>query len=267
MNASVRLDEPLSRHTAWRTGGPCEAFVVAHDESAVTTVLTDCKAAGWKVTPLGSGSRCVVREGGMDGVVLRLGTAFASCEFIAPDLLRIGAAMPVPAALALAARHGLAADRELYSVPGSFGASVLLDDWVVQGAVVARGKRVSKVDGAVLGPRYKGVVLSAVVQLEPVGQSEANTRLVRELRKPRVPPGSWVGGPRALRSVLRRASLERVRLRQVAIPVEAPELMVNLGGGTARDLQMLHKSAIERVRKVRGVKLESRIKWIGNRSE
>jgi UDP-N-acetylenolpyruvoylglucosamine reductase len=40
-------------------------------------------------------------------------------------------------------------------------------------------------------------------------------------------------------------------------------LLCNLGAGTAADLLMLHKSAIERVDKARGIELESRIEWIG----
>ncbi|MEZ4317569.1 MAG: FAD-binding protein [Myxococcota bacterium] len=266
-HAAILLDEPLSRHTAMRTGGSCDAFVVAHDEEAVHTVLSDCKDAGWPVTVLGSGTRSVVREGGVDGVVLRLGQAFVTCRFVDPDLLVVGGAMPVPALLAIAAEHGLAADPVLYTVPGTFGASVLMDEWNVKGARVARNTRISEVDASALGPRFKGVVLEATVQLERVGVGEADRRLVRALQKPDVPASSWVSGARSVRSVLRRASLERIRLRQVAIPVEAPELMVNLGGGTARDMQLLHKSAVERVRRVRGVKLDTRIKWIGNRSE
>ena len=54
-----------------------------------------------------------------------------------------------------------------------------------------------------------------------------------------------------------------MRLRQVAIPELAPELLVNLGEGTAADLSLLHRSAIERVSRVHGIELVSRIKWTG----
>ncbi|MCB9678183.1 MAG: FAD-binding protein [Alphaproteobacteria bacterium] len=264
VRAAVLFDEPLARHTAWRTGGPCDAYVVANDEEAVQTVLADCKAVGWKLTVLGAGTRSVVREGGLEGVVLKLGQAFVSCAFVEPDLLVIGGATPVPAALAFAASHGLAADPALYAVPGTFGASVLMDDWHVASARVARSRRVGEVDAAALGPRFKGVVVEATVRLERVGSIEAEARFRRALKKPDIPPSSWVVGARSVRAELRRASLERIRLRQVAIPVEAPELMVNLGGGTARDMHLLHRSAVERVRRVRGVKLETRIKWVGS---
>lgn len=263
---SVRPREPLAKHTAWRTGGPCDAFVVAHDEAGVAQVLDECRAEGWKVLPIGAGTRSVAREGGVDGVVLRLGTGFLDLRFEDPDLLIAGGAWPVPALLSAAAARGLVAAQPLYAVPGSFGASVLHDDWQVVGARLARPGRVGQVEAARLGARTKGIVLEAGVRLEPLGADEAERRLRRALRGDPLPPSSWVGG-RRVRSELRRASLERVRLRDVAIPEEAPELMVNLGGGTAQDMQLLHQVTLDRVKRTRGVALESRIRWFGERSE
>jgi UDP-N-acetylenolpyruvoylglucosamine reductase len=49
----------------------------------------------------------------------------------------------------------------------------------------------------------------------------------------------------------------------VAIPAEAPELMVNLGGGTARDLGLLQRSVLDRIQRERGVTLESRMHFRG----
>ena len=54
------------------------------------------------------------------------------------------------------------------------------------------------------------------------------------------------------------------RLRDVAIPEDAPELLIKLGLGTARDLQLLHRSSLDRVKRTRGVELESRVKWVGH---
>ena len=58
-----------------------------------------------------------------------------------------------------------------------------------------------------------------------------------------------------------------VRLRQAAIPVAAPELLVNLGGSTAADLALLSKSAYDRIRKIRGEVVESRARWFGSASK
>ena len=266
MRLSVRFAEPLSRHSPMRTGGPCEVFAVAHDEEAVLTVLADCRAAKWKVTTLGAGTRTVFRDGGVDGVVLRLGAGFTRCRFVEHDLLFVGGAMPVPAVLAQAASRGLVATDELAAVPGSFAASVLAESWPLVSVRLARPSGVKLLPQDRLGSRSKGVVLGATIRLRQVGVAAAREQLRRAFRSCAVPPGSWVVGAGSVRDVLRKAALDRVRLRAVAIPVEAPEVMVNLGGGTARDLQLLHKCALERVKKTRGVKLGTRMRWIGKRA-
>ena len=45
--AARPLGEPIARHTAVRTGGRCDAFVVAHDTAGVAEVVADCRAVGW----------------------------------------------------------------------------------------------------------------------------------------------------------------------------------------------------------------------------
>lgn len=266
MKLSVRFQEPVGAHVALRTGGPCEAFVVAHDVEAVTTVLHDCREAGWKVVVLGRGTRTVVRDEGIDGVVLQLGTGFRQLERVGADGILAGAGLPVPAVLAQAAAWGLAPRPEQLVVPGSFGASVVHDDWDVVEATIARpakreSARVKTVDA--VARRSSAVVLSATVRLEAVGQAEAQRRFLAALSRHPNPPGSWVRHDRPVRGILRKAALDNVRLRAVEIPEDAPELLINLGGGTARDLKLLHRSALERVKRTRGLELESVVNWVG----
>lgn len=267
MRAAVRLEEPLSRHTAWRTGGPCDAWVVAHDEDAVQTVLSECDRVGWSVTVLGSASRVLMRDGGMQGVVLRLGVGFRDLRIV-EDCVEVGGAVPVPVLLAKAAEAGLAADRELYLRPGTFGASALHDDWDLVSVRLARASGVRDRPAAKVGSRTKGVVVRGTVRLQPLGANVARARLEEALRRAVEPPGSWFSGGRGrVRNVLRRAALNQVRLRAVAIPDLAPEVLVNLGGGTASDMLLLQKSAIERVKRVRGVTLSPTLKRLGRKPD
>lgn len=268
MRAAVRLHEPLHRHTAWRTGGTCDAWVVAHDEEAVQTVLSECHAVDWNVTVVGSSSRVLVRDGGLEGVALRLGVGFSDLRFLDDDCVEVGGAVPVPVLLSRAAAVGLAAPKELYLLPGTFGASALVDDWDLQSVRLARPSGIKDRPASKVGARTKGVVLRATVRLERVEPAVARARFEEALRKAVVPPCSWFSGGRGrVRNVLHRAALDRVRLRQVAIPDVAPEVMVNLGGGTAADMVLLQKSAIERVKRTRGVTLESPIKRVGLKAD
>ncbi|MCB9687225.1 MAG: FAD-binding protein [Alphaproteobacteria bacterium] len=263
---TVRLQEPLARHTAMRTGGPCEAWVVARTDEDVALVIHDCRRASWKLTMLGAGTRTVVRDGGQRGAVLRLGGELAALDLVAP-----GAGAPMPALVELAARAGRGGLEAFVGVPGSLGASLLHDDgWdelVDEVYVLQRGARRTMSLPDVR--RKQPVVLGARLALSERDPVELRREVDARWRHAR--PGSWytppkpVGRQRPLdvREVLASVRLPMVRLREVAVPALAPELLINLGHGTAADLLLLHRSAIERVVKVRGIDLGSRIGWMG----
>jgi UDP-N-acetylenolpyruvoylglucosamine reductase len=62
---------------------------------------------------------------------------------------------------------------------------------------------------------------------------------------------------------LERSGLVGLRLRDVTLPDVAPEMPVNLGRATARDLQLVHQCALDRVRRETGVELAPRVSWLG----
>jgi UDP-N-acetylmuramate dehydrogenase len=270
----VRIDEPLALHTAWRTGGRCGAWVIVDSVEELAEVTAECRAADWKWTLLGHGTRTVARDGEVTGAVIRLGGAFAR---VARDgaTWRVGAGCPLPAIVASAAANGCAGLEALAAIPGSVGASVALDPgWDAVAAsveVLHRGKAVA------MDPHdareAKKVILSVDLSLSPDDPAAIARRTDKVLAasaraKSATPVSSWYAPPgkQSLREVFASVLLPRVRLREVAIPSTAPELLVNLGGGTAADLLLLHKSAVERVKSTRGLDLDSRVSWLGGAS-
>ncbi len=267
---SVHPGEPLSRHTALRTGGPCGAWVIAHDLDGLALAVQECRREGWRLQVLGAATRTVVRDGPCEGAVLRLGREFARLERHDDHQWVIGAAFPVPALVAAAEAAGLSGVEFLATVPGSVGASLHHDpgwhDIVQQVLVLHRGaRRGEELDDV---RRHKRVILGVRLQLAADQKEQVVRRTAQAWVKGRpAPPGAWYAPMKrgSLRRVLRSVQLPQVRLRQVAIPDAAPELMINLGSGTAADLALLHRSATDRVKQVRGESLTSCIRWIGSR--
>lgn len=263
----IREDEPLARHTAWRTGGPCGAYVIVHRRDALEGALAMCREKYGALTVLGAGTRSIVRDAGLAGAVVRLGSDFA-------DIVRTGAtwnvggAVPVPMLVSDAERAGMAGAESLASVPGSVGASVLLDEgWdalVGSVRVLVRGKE-RDVSLAEARAMRSTVVISARLLFVPEAVAGVTKATSRARRTARILPSSWYERPKRapLREVLDRASLGGVRLRAAAIPAVAPELLTNLGGASARDLWLLHHSAIERVIRETGVELVPRVSFLG----
>jgi UDP-N-acetylmuramate dehydrogenase len=264
----IRIDEPLARHTAWRTGGRCGAWVVVDSVAELASVTAECRSADWKWTLVGHGTRTVWRDAEIPGAVIRLGGSFGAID---PDEggWRVGAAVPMPALIACTAAAGRTGLEELAAVPGSVGASLALDSgWeprVSQVEVLHRGKAVRM--PLAEARAAKRTILSAELELA-ADRPEAVRRRIDKVLGARTrsdtPASSWYGPTRLpLRDVFASVQLPRVRLREVAIPDTAPEMLVNLGGGTAADLALLQRSAQERVKSTRGLELDSRVLWQG----
>ena len=160
-------------------------------------------------------------------------------------------------------------------VPGTFGASLLHDEgWepLVE-SVYVLSRDVRKEVPLDEARKKAPIVLGARLRLAGDEPARIAARMAEHwrTRRPHAPgalyrlthPGTVRKPKEDVRDVLSSVRLPMVRLRQVAVPSLAPELLCNLGAGTAADLHLLHRSALERVAKVRGIELESRIEWIG----
>ncbi len=253
----------MARHTAWRTGGTVDAWVVAHGVDAVDRMVADCAKAKWQWRPVGACTRTVWGERAPHGVVVRLGVGFQGVERIDDGgVWRVGAAVPMPALATTVASAGFGGADRFVDAIGTVGASLALDDgWdahVIDVDFLARGKRRT---GTLAEARSSRVVLGARLRWNRETTDRATARLRAAWAK--ALPGRWVSAPakRSVRTVVRQTTLERVRLRAAAIPPEAPEMLVNLGGATPADLQLLHKSVIERVARLRGLDLSPHIRF------
>jgi UDP-N-acetylmuramate dehydrogenase len=126
----VHFDEPLAPYTSWKVGGPADAFAVAEREEDVAAVMALCfkRKLPWFV--LGSGSNVLVGDGGMRGIVLRLGGAFAAIEArVEGELVVVdaGASAQMATVTARAASLGAVGIGSLAGIPGTVGGSLRMN--------------------------------------------------------------------------------------------------------------------------------------------
>ena len=120
-------EEPLAPYTWLRVGGPADVLYLPADEDDLRAFL-GALDPGVPVTPLGVGSNTLVRDGGVEGVVVRLGgRAFAGVEALDGGRLHAGAAA-LDAQLARAAAKAGVAGLEFYTgVPGAVGGACVMN--------------------------------------------------------------------------------------------------------------------------------------------
>jgi UDP-N-acetylmuramate dehydrogenase len=119
-------NEPLSPFTWFRVGGPADVLFLPLDEDDLAAFLQGLDPAA-PVTVLGVGSNTLVRDGGVEGVVIRLGKAFAVVEPRGKGRIFAGAAA-LDATLAREAGKAGIAGLEFYrGVPGSIGGALVMN--------------------------------------------------------------------------------------------------------------------------------------------
>lgn len=126
----VRFDEPLAGYTSWKIGGPADAFIGVESESELEALMRFCfkRRVAWFV--IGSGSNVLVGDGGMRGVVIRLGGRFAEVAVrteATAVIVEAGASAGMAAVTAKAASAGATGIGSLSGIPGTVGGSLRMN--------------------------------------------------------------------------------------------------------------------------------------------
>lgn len=120
------FDEPLGPFTWLRVGGPADVIFMPADDDDLAGFLAGLDA-GVPVLPLGVGSNTLVRDGGLDGVVIRLGKPFAAIAPLSDRRLSAGAAALDAQVARAAAKAGIAGLEFYAGIPGTIGGAIAMN--------------------------------------------------------------------------------------------------------------------------------------------
>lgn len=122
------VNESLAAGTWFRVGGPAEVLFKPADEDDLQFFLQNCPI-DIPVTILGVASNVIIRDGGIPGVVLRLGREFATMavDSADPTILHLGAANLDMNAAIFAQKNGVAGLEFLSGIPGTLGAAIRMN--------------------------------------------------------------------------------------------------------------------------------------------
>ena len=137
----VYVDEPMSRHTTFRVGGPADFFVTPKAKEEVRDVIRICKEAGMPYYIIGNGSNLLVSDAGYRGVIVQIYKEMNEVK-VEGDLVKAqaGALLSGIAAKALGAE--LSGFEFASGIPGSIGGGVVMNAGAYDGEL---GQIVTKV--------------------------------------------------------------------------------------------------------------------------
>ena len=176
-------DEPMSRHTTFRTGGPADIYIEPSGVEELKQVLDICREENVAYTIIGNGSNLLVGDGGYRGVLISFGKPFAQVT-IEGAQVRTGAGALLSAVAKQVLNASLTGFEFAAGIPGTIGGAVVMNAGAYGGELcqVLREATVLTPEGEVktlpaeeleLGYRTSCVqkngyiVLEAVLQLQP----------------------------------------------------------------------------------------------------
>ena len=282
-------DEPLAPFTWLRVGGPADVLFLPQDEDDLAGFLAGLDPAV-PVTVLGVGSNTLVRDGGVEGVVIRLGRPFAAIEPKGGARIYAGAAA-LDAQLAKAAAQAGIGKLEFYTgVPGTVGGALVMNagcygqetkDVLVEAYALTRtGERLTlsnaemgfsyrksaaAVEGGLifLGGLFEGYADEPAAVLQRMETITARREASQPIREKT--GGSTFKNPPG-HSAWKLVSDAGWRGRPVGGAMFSPlhsNFLINTGSATAADLEALGEAVRKDVRSKFDVQLDWEIKRIG----
>lgn len=277
---------PLAGITWFRVGGPAEVMFRPADRDDLISFIR-AKPGDIPVTMLGIGSNLMVRDGGIPGVVIRLGEGFSDVTFDGAEVTAGAGAHDVHVAI-LCRNQGVAGLEFLSGIPGTIGGALSMNagayggemsDIVLSADALDPDGRVHELDLAALGFTYRHTAapsdwlfLSARMQGEPGARERiaARMREISAARKSTQPIRTRTGGSTfknppdaAAWELIDAAGCRGLRRGGAKVSEVHCNFLINTGDATATDLEGLGDEVRERVRVHSGIELEWEIRRIG----
>ncbi len=280
-------DEPMSKHTTWRVGGPAKHYFQPEDLADLSDFLRSLPADE-PLLWVGLGSNLLVREGGFPGTVIALQGRLDAIEPLEGARLRVGAGAPCALVARRAARSGLCGAAFLAGIPGTMGGALAMNAGAFGGETWERVVLVQTVDRQgvlrwrlpheyrvgyrqVEGPPDEWFV-GCELQLER-GDIEEERRRIQQLLERRN-QSQPVGEPSAGSTFRNPPGDHAARLIEAAglkgmvrggaqISSKHANFIVNRGGATADDIEALIRHVQEVVAERFGVALKPEVHIVG----
>jgi len=282
----LREGADLSRTNWFRVGGAAQ-WLFKPDNTQDLSAFLALLPLDVPVVVLGVGSNVIVRDGGIEGVVIKLGRGFADITAQGAEVAAGAAALDVNVAM-VAGQHALAGFEFLSGIPGTIGGAVRMNGGaygsdmahvLVACEVVERSGIVRRMSNREIGFTYRGcglpegaIVTRAWMQGK-AGDAQAIAARMQEIQAAREstqPVRSRTGGstfanPEGYKAweLVDKAGCRGLRVGGAQVSELHSNFLINTGDATAADLEALGEEVRRRVKEATGVTLEWEIKRMG----
>ncbi len=291
LRGRLKANAPLAEITWFRVGGPAQALFTPADEADLAYFLKHLPA-NIPVTVIGLGSNLLVRDGGVPGVVIRLGRGFNTITVEEGNRIRAGAGVPDLQLARAAAEAGVAGLAFYRGIPGSVGGALRMNggahgretkDVLIEARGVDRSGAIRTLSLADMHLTYRHCgVPEDLIFTQALFQGEAGTpetikaemEEINDYREAVQPIKSRTGGstfknPDGAKAwqLIDAAGCRGLRVGGAQVSEMHCNFLINDGGATGADLEQLGETVRARVKAASGVDLDWEIKRVGLAAE
>ncbi len=288
IDSSVMTEEPMSLHTSWRIGGPADILVEPRGVKELRTVLGFAKEKNMPVTVMGAGSNLLVRDGGIEGIVIKIAGGFADLRFD-NELVVAGAGVKLNRLAHFVRDSNLGGFEFVAGIPGTVGGAVVMNAGAYGLSISDRIVKVTCLDfqgneyqfeGSEMSWGYRQsifqdkefiiteIVLKGISREKSLIAHDIETIInSRKSKQPleypsagsvfKNPPGNYAG------KLIQESHCQGLQVGGARISDKHANFIVNLGMATASDVLSLIEMVKGRVKERFDVSLEVEIKVLG----
>ena len=286
LQGATRFEEPLSKHTTFRIGGPAAILFAPATADAVAEAVAWARKEGVPWMALGLGSNLLVKDGGFPGLVVKIGKGLDSLAQKG-GIWKVGAGLPTPLLARRTAEEGWSGVHRLIGVPGTVGGGVFMNagahgqDFslvVTSASVLAADGQIREVPRKAIPYEYRHsglhgqVVLAATLRLEEGDPAKVRADLGMYLKRRREGTpfdqpccGSVFRNPEEMTAgrLIDKVGLKSRRVGGAMISEQHANYIVNKGGASAEDVLRLIDIARTAVFKEYGIELVLEVQVVG----
>lgn len=282
-------NEPMNRHTTFRTGGPADLMLMPSSVGELSEVLEALKKHGIKPTVIGNGSNLLVSDKGIRGVVIKISDNLADIK-LSGETVFCGAGVGLMRFCSFVAENSLSGAECLFGIPGTVGGAVYMNAGAYGSETKDIIKSVSYVEadgenGELFGTEGYGyrvspftgkdrIITGALFALSRGDKTEITEKMadIKNRRAEKQPlnypsAGSTFKRPEGCYAgaLIEQSGLKGKRVGGACVSEKHAGFIVNVGGATTDDILSLIDIVRERVLAYYGVELQMEVRFVGEK--
>ena len=282
----IYINEPMSKHTSFKIGGPAEIFIKVNEIKDLQSVLKISKENNIPITVIGNGSNVLVSDEGIKGIVVKI--EFEKIEIEENEILKVGSGVK----LAFLAQKCLKEELEGFEfasgIPGTIGGAIRMNagahgsemkDIVKKITCMTRDGKIQVISNEEAKFEYRNsifsqndyIILEAEIQLRKGNPEEIRSKMdeyatYRKEKQPIEYPSAGStfkrGNDFITAKLIDECGLKGYQIGGAQVSEKHAGFIINKGNATAEDVKQLMKYVEEQVYNKFGKKIEPEIEII-----